>query len=202
MALTCITKRDIKIIEIQSFIAYLDQHPGLVTIIHAAMAVAALLVLGILAMRQTRAHQQALIAAHEKERAANARHLSAALDTISRETADSIMFSVKGLNSPQKLHDIANGTKYFRRQGVAIHLRSMQQIPLHQLASTNLMRLALNLAGLAEQVQDATETILRTRKMMDKEAFDAFFNELDQMASSADDIARAIHTEVDLPRIR
>jgi hypothetical protein len=100
------------------------------------------------------------------------------------------------------VHDIANGTRYFRRQGVGIHLRSLQQIPLHQLSSTNLMRLALHLAGMAEQVQDATETILRSRKMMDKEAFDAFFNEMDQMASSADDIARAIHTEVDLPRIR
>lgn len=166
------------------------------------MSVLALLLLGILAMRQTRAHQRALLAVHEQERAANARHLAAALDTIARETADSIMFSVKGLNSPQKVHDIANGTHYFRREGVAIHLRSLQQIPLHQLAATNLMRLALNLAGLAEQVQDATETILRNREMMDKQAFDIFFNEMDQMASSADDIARAIHTEVDLPRIR
>lgn len=153
-------------------------------------------------MRQTRAHQRALIAAHEQERIANARHLAAALNTISRETADSIMFAVKSLNSPQKLHDIANGTKYFRHQGVAIHLRSLQQIPLHQLASTNLMRLALNLAGMAEQVQDASVTILRSRKMMDKEAFDAFFNELDQMASSADDIARAIQNDVELPRPR
>ncbi|HYG32892.1 MAG TPA: hypothetical protein VD810_07880, partial [Methylophilaceae bacterium] len=75
------------------------------------------------------------------------------------------------------------------------------QIPLHQLSSTNLMRLALNLAGMAEQVQDATETILRSRKMMDKEAFDIFFNEMDQMASSADDIARAIQNDVELPRV-
>lgn len=195
-------KREIKIPEIQAFITYLDQHLGLVAIIHAAVSVIALLVLGILAMRQTRAHQRALIAAHEQERVANARHLAAALNTVARETADSIMFAVKSLNSPQKLHDIANGTKYFRHHGVVIHLRSLQQIPLHQLASTNLMRLALNLAGMAEQVQDASVTILRSRKMMDKEAFDAFFNELDQMASSADDIARAIQNDVELPRPR
>jgi len=202
MVFISIIKRDTKIFEIQAFISYLDQHPGLVVILHAAVSVIALLLLGILAMRQTRAHQRALIAAHEQERAANSRHLAAALNTIARETADSIMFSVKGLNSPQKVHDIANGTHYFRRQGVAIHLRSLQQIPLHQLSSTNLMRLALNLAGMAEQVQDATETVLRSRTMMDKESFDIFFNEMDQMASSADDIARAIQNDVELPRPR
>ena len=40
------------------------------------------------------------------------------------------------------------------------------------------------------------------RKMLDKEAFDAFFNEMDQMASSADDIANAIHREIETSRVR
>ncbi|HEU4708280.1 MAG TPA: hypothetical protein VFS17_03115 [Methylophilaceae bacterium] len=190
-------KRDIKIPEIQSFITYLDQHPGLVALIQALVSVVAVLVIGIVAIRQSRTNHQANLEARERERTANALHLAMAVDTIAKETSDSIMFAVKGLNSPQKVHDIANGTKYFRRDGVAIHQHSMERVPLYQLTSPNLIRLALNMAGMASQVQDATETILRTRKMLDKEAFDAFFNEMDQMASSADDIARAIHHEVE-----
>lgn len=166
------------------------------------VSVIALLILGFLAVRQASAHQKAFMAAQHQEKAVNARHLAIALDTIAKATSESIMFAVKGLNSPQKVHDIANGTRYFRREGVAMHQYSLQQLPLHELSSPNLMRLALNMAGMAQQVQDATETILRTRKMMDKEAFDAFFNEMDQMASSADDIASAIHHEVETSRIR
>ena len=199
--LTAIHERN-KISEIQSFIVYLDQHPGLVAVIQALVSIIALLILGILTVRQARAHQKAFMAAEHQEKAANARHLALALDTIAKATSESIVFAVKGLNSPQKVHDIAVGTRYFRREGVAMHQHSLQLIPLHQLSSPNLMRLALNLAGLAQQVQDATETILRTRKMLDKEAFDAFFNEMDQMASSADDIANAIHREIETSRVR
>lgn len=161
------------------------------------VAILAILIIAIIGYRQARAHHQGLIAAQEHERQLNSRNLAMSLDAIARETADSIMFAVKGLNSPQKVHDIANGTRYFRRDGVAIHQHSLQQIPFYQILYPNLIRLGLNLAGMASQVQDATETILRVREMMDKEAFDAFFNEMDQMASSADDIARAIHHEVE-----
>lgn len=160
------------------------------------------MILGILAVRQANSHQKAFLAAQQLDKAANARHLAIALDTIAKATSDSIMFAVKGLNSPQKVHDIASGTRYFRREGVAMHQHSLQQIPLHELSSPNLIRLALNMAGLAQQVQDATETILRTRKIMDKEAFDAFFNDMDQMASSADDITNAIHHEIETSKVR
>lgn len=162
----------------------------------AVVAIVAILAVIFIGILQSRAHHKAAIAAREHERIVTYKSLAEAVDAIALEASDSIRFAVKELNSQQNLYEVSNGVRYFRRQAIAIHEQSLQQIPLYQLMSPNLIKLVINMIGITTEANYTITSALQVREQLSMEAFTRFFNEIDQMASSADDISRAIHNEV------
>ena len=163
----------------------------------AIVAIIAILAVVIAVMLQARGQHKAALAALEHQRVATYKSLALAIDAIAREASDSIRFAVKELNSQQNVFDVAGGVRYFRRHAIAIHEQSLHQIPLYQITSSNLIKLVMHMTSISAQAHYTIESALQNRELLSMEAFTSFFNEIDQIAGSADDIARAIHNEVE-----